>query len=230
MLVMRDFELDTKGKFNLKRSTLMSEYPSIKNISMRGQADYIVLLKDLGFVAIEVKRTLNVANIQKAKDELDRTESFLSDTMLAVAPYSQVFPVVKLIIFEMDDLQNTIVPTSHVYHFFDCGGNSRVAFEIKWKYIKQELHAKSSTNSLTPIEFKRLARLLSGLWSLKSLNRRPYFDVDEASLHHLTKQVDCVNYAHLSSDAKKTMDPPVSNLVINKHGTVFIYMKFLYCI
>ena len=85
-----------------------------------------------------------------------------------------------------------------------CSGDSIIAFEQKWKDIIQELQSNTPPNSLMPWEFKRLARLLTGLWSLKSINRQPYFDVDDASLPHLTKQVDVrVDHAHFSSAGNK---------------------------
>ena len=69
LLVMRTFEMDTKNPMNMKRRALTSLLPSINLTSVNTEAenDFVILVKNLGVVFVEVKGSTKDTMIRSAQ-------------------------------------------------------------------------------------------------------------------------------------------------------------------
>ena len=142
-----------------------------KNAITLGEADIVVLVKNVGLVVIEVKRPQS--KLASTHESLEKKSRKQSDRMAEL--FSIVFegcstnsclPVVKVVVFGISRTP-FIMKDNDVWFLFDEATQSVENFQTCWDQILQELRKLKRPNHATPKEFEDFAAIMSGLWSME---------------------------------------------------------------
>jgi hypothetical protein len=166
MLIMRTFEMDNKNPAKLKRRALLSLLPNIKfkKFDTNAENDYVVLLKTLGIVFVEVKGSTRDNNIRSAEKQLTNVNGIVQRIMKAMTKdEKRTIPSVKLIIVPDITDETPTEPTSNGSYFIfkdKCD-----TFNDTWMDIINKLQHLKTEQPFTLEEFKELSEILVGVWS-----------------------------------------------------------------
>ena len=174
---------------NFKVEALLSDHPNLlpkvldfkkkfttKNAKTYGEADIVVLVKDIGVIVLEIKRTLN--KVKDGKTQCHRMADFAKIIFESCSP-GTLLPIAKVVIvgeshegssgtsatifFQRDDQQNVWLlyegAIKTLDNFIDC-----------WEMILKDLKQSIGTIRCSTREFDDFAATITGLWSMTGFN------------------------------------------------------------
>ena len=165
------------------------------------QVDFLILVRNVGVILIEVKRTDNPQSMEKATKQLGRAGRFFN--IIAIATKCFDMPIVKMVIYSESSAQptTTVIDVHHVRQ--DVLAN----LEAYLLATIMDMKANLPQNSFQPHAFKIFSQLSGGLFFLQpmggflSLLERDMLPLSESTI---VKKVDeDVDHAHLSSNVRK---------------------------
>ena len=147
-----------------------------KNATTFGEADIVVLVKNVGLVVLEIKRSL--PKVKDGKKQSRRMAEFASILFESCSP-GIALPVAKVVVvgeapeslgrtapapmLEKDEKQNVWVLYEEAIrtsdHFEDC-----------WKKVLDDLHQSVSPSNGSSVQFETLAANLTALWCMVGFN------------------------------------------------------------
>ena len=226
-IIFQGFKPDTT-RF-AKRTALENELGmSLNHLKMQAEYDFLVLVKDLGVVLVEVKLKLSEQVLRKAQQQLHDGAQIFNTLM----PSSNRLPVVKMIFAPVESTPSShtnVEPEIYLLHCEDMPN-----FNTIWTDVLKDLENLKLKNPFNESQFQRFSNLITGLWCMQPLKQKYFFSNKDASLDYGIRSTDdMINYAMLSSDnptdksktesrkskSKKTT-APVTNVCYNDPDSV----------
>ena len=169
ILVIRSFQVDQDNSKSLKRDALELEGIDLDDLdnaglTLRGEHDFLILVKYLGIVFGEVKGSNSDGNITSAEKQLNEVNCFVQALYAHVNDQTRdKFPTYPLIITPRETSPSPTAPTSQGSYFVHKDRCD--SFATYWLEAIDKLKSLKSANPFTDEEFDRIANIIVGVWS-----------------------------------------------------------------
>ena len=100
-ILLRNLDLDNNNDNRVKENELIKELPYIdlSRVSMKGEHDFVMIIKDIGIVLIEVKSTIAGSSIKSAEKQLGNGMALINALIGGIKQTTHgTIPVAKIII------------------------------------------------------------------------------------------------------------------------------------
>jgi len=184
MLLMRSYKINP-----VKCNALANEFPHVTNDvnTLRhktGEADFVILVRNIGAVFVEVKKTNTADALTKAIEQIDRMKYFTK----AVYKASIHGPLRSAKVVVCPDCPDSSVHTNGVHYFYK---DSFADFKASWENVVLDLQQRASLNKpVTDADFNLFSNTMAGLWSVHTYKGAIGYQSNTNLLIKNIKQID----------------------------------------
>ena len=228
-LVLKNLNLDNDNGNNIKAKLLIHQLKTdLSLVDMRGEYDFVVIVKGVGVVFVEVKNSATGNNIPSAEGQLSngcRLMRALMGSVKGTGPLQ--VPVERVIVLPNEQAPSPTVITACNTHCLHQDALSD--FDNVFSRIVNKLKAPQPVPSVfTALDFDTFTKVLVGLWCVKPAGRGFIYNKDLASTVRCIKEVDrMVDNQKISSFNGNNLQSPVTDVVhyptdIEEFGVVYL--------
>ena len=214
-LVLKNLDLDNNNGKNIKANLLIHQLQTdLSQVDMRGEHDFVVVVKDVGVILLEVKNSAAGTNISSAEKQLSNGCELMRALMGSVKGTGTLqVPIEKVIVLPNEQTPSPTMSTAYKSHRIHR--DSLLDLSPVFDRIVNKLKVSQPNPSLlTTLDFDNFTRVLVGLWCVTPAPPGFIYNKDLASTVRCVTNVDRkVNNQEISSFHESNLGRPVTDVL-----------------
>ena len=205
-LVLKNLDLDNNNNMNIKENLLIHQlsHVNLTAVSMRGEHDFVIIVKHIGIILLESKASAAGNNIQSAEDQLSNGRELICAIMGGVK---------KVIFLPNEQTPSPTGLTAHGSHRLHQDALTDIS-DIFDRIVHKMKVSMPVPSLFTTLDFDTFTRVMVGLWCVTPARPGFIYNKELASTVSYVKQVDRrVNNQEISSFHESDLQRPVTDVV-----------------